>query len=185
MKRYTTLFFTLLLTMLLPLACCIDTGEWDLAALHIRFISNDGIPATDTIQTDTLNVEILTEMFIVSAAPASISSGNFGQLYAFQRCSEDLRTEYTSILITSDRDYNNIPAGDPLNDLFFVRGEEPLSVDLIPEMYLQKGQSNEYFDLPWLTTFTKPAIPRHVFSVSFFDEDGFEVRGVSDTIVWL
>ncbi len=97
-------------------------------------------------------------------------------------CQPPLVNWISDIAITSNHDFNNIPAGSSLNDKVRSVYPEGSIDDLLA--YLEGKEFSDYFELRFMFR-EKPIQQEHVFDFQFTDNAGNVFEAQSQPIIWL
>ncbi len=180
MKTFLKLAIAIVLWSGIP-SCCDVPTSWTMTGFRIKF--QDDIHGTYDLGVTNADSLIL---IITPEVETFASVGNWlgNEALAFQ-CPEPLLLNATiDFTITSNNDFNEIKAGEPLNSKLYywqlTRNVEEWPPFVHPSgTELGLGGSQEYFVFR-----EKPAITKHIFTITVTDELGNEITGSSKEITW-
>jgi hypothetical protein len=135
--------------------------------------------SSGAIVGDTLTMELWMEYesYTDAMIPMSLTT----ELYGLSCPPYILANYLTGLEITSSNDFNDIPAGQLLNDIIKDENTGMTISELIAEMQLINAY--RFADLT-LSFLEKPELPEHQFHFLFTDNAGNTFSGHSETIVW-
>ena len=176
--------FKILLFFLLwsGIPSCLQCSDfWGIDSMNITFWDDQqGYFDSGNVESqDSLVIDVGFETESFSFRDGFLSSSAL----AWQCADPNLKFGYTSIKVTSNADYNGIPAGQPINSKVFITfTNDP--VDSVLSLQLFKGKPLLGAESLLLVLREKPATPAHTFTFRLTDESGDEVSGTSGEIVW-
>ena len=177
MKSLSTIFLTLIIWLGLP-SCIKCPNFWKVDGIDISFYdaASERHFSFGDIQSDSL--EILVSFVQETYGEKCFFSPNAA--YAWSCGDPILENSYIAIDITSNADFNEVPAGASLKEKIFL--DDNVSIDSIIPWMLQQGQMNRSSFT--LKTKEKPDSTKHVFTISIMERDSTEITGSSGEINW-
>jgi hypothetical protein len=154
-------------------------GEQQRLAAELADHAQELPVSSGAIVGDTLTMELWMEYesYTDAMIPMSLTT----ELYGLSCPPYILANYLTGLEITSSNDFNDIPAGQLLNDIIKDENTGVTISELIAEMQLINAY--RFADLT-LSFLEKPELPEHQFHFLFTDNAGNTFSGHSETIVW-
>ncbi|MAT55206.1 MAG: hypothetical protein CMN32_12050 [Saprospirales bacterium] len=180
MKTILKLAIAIVLWSGIP-SCCDVPSTWIMKGFNVKF--QDDIHGTfDLGVTNADSIILIVTPEVETFASVKNWLGN--EALAFT-CPEPLLQHATvDFTITSNNDFNEIKAGEPLNSKLFYWQLSSSVADRPPFVHhsgteLSFAHHREYFVFR-----EKPAITKHIFTVTVTDELGNKIVGSSKEITW-
>jgi hypothetical protein len=166
-------------------SCCRNVlGYWAINDFKIEIVDEDqNPPLNNQITTNTLFLNLVLDTDFVAEA----TFNPFGNAcYATQRCPYEgelgLKDRLKNIIVSSNMDFNNYPAGTALDSLVLVGGDSLASwIDML------KLEPYEFYTpghIPLQLTERPTNNLMHVFTISIEQASGRVLTMESDTITW-
>lgn len=166
MRYKLTMFLTLVFFLGYPGCECFDfsliTGADRI--LFTADLNQDPLVEGGEFTSDSLH--LIFQLKVQYYAEAGFSEGTMSSADAFSfDCNIPMANEVISMVFTSNNDFNDIPAGEPLNSRI-------ISADLmipVEELIPMINPFTLYYDHLRFTIIEKPAIQQHTFSIRITD----------------
>lgn len=183
-----------LIGVILTSCLCKDVQDYWMPESPSSKIVNYELSATpyesnDTINTDSISIEVYFEHIYFSEMKNEYF--NFGNsAYATQKCPldghEGLKYGVQSFKITSNKDYDSIPAGENLHN-FLYRGPEKMSNSYTQTFdAIDAGFRNDYIsDVVSFTLKHKPSnAESRYFTLTWTFDNGHSISANTQSVVW-
>lgn len=180
MKTFMKLAIAIILWSGIP-SCCIGPISWNLTGFNVKF--QDDIHGTFDLGVTNADSLIL---IITPEVETFASVGNWfaNEALAWECPDPHLQNATVDFRITSNNDFNEIKAGEPLNSKLFYWYLSSSVADWPPFVH-QSGTLLSLSDDSELLVFReKPAITKHIFTITVTDELGNKIVGSSKEITW-
>ncbi len=176
-----------ILGFLLSSCCTNEFVYWAINDLKIEIVDEDqNPPLNNQITSNTLFLNLVLDTDYV----AEVTFNPFvNTCYATQRCPYEgelgLKDRLKNIIVTSNMDFNNCPAGTVLSSIIDVHSS-PLTLWIKNFYSYQSGNygSDDYVIFPLELTERPTNNLTHVFTVSIEQASGRVLTMESDTITW-
>ena len=179
MIKHTMLVFLLFaMTTIPPIGCdCPDLALEDFTVGVFAY------PPTDTTFTETDSVYISLDFNWEHTAQVINEPIFNNSLYALS-CGNELGIGLTDIRITSDNEFNNIPPGNNLADIFYCNIAGGPYIDDCIRIHFKTGIGDVYYGISFLFTQVPTTFKEHVFTVRLTDDNNEYFYASTDTVRW-
>lgn len=183
MKRIILVFVLVTGVLGLAVKCCPDVlPYWNMKSFNMSLSEKVfGEAITDSTSTDTLNVNILMEPVFVAQERTESTTLFLNHAHALS-CTDGgfngIKNKITDIKITSNEDFNGVPAGDDLK--LICQFNENSYSDFIQNVNSYGAMYNLVI---YIVNKPSQAIQRNI-RVTFTFEDGTVLEQTSQDFVW-
>lgn len=164
---------------------CFNAGtEWDIEGFSVSIFDKHGNnPTNGIIEGDSIRILITFEAEFVEFNSKPFR-GLMNSAYATS-CEEPgddgLKNEIESFIVTSNSDFNEISAGEPLNELLIANSKKTI-IDWISNSHSWMFRYDKFGELMFIE---KPEISSsHIFTLKFVLESGEIIKQNTDEIQW-
>ena len=184
MKFKKIVLFLILFSGIIGCQCFTSGSAWNIEGFTFEILDKEGnIPVNGTIEGDSVKLLITFEADFVGNITNPLS-GFMNSAYALT-CEEPgdygLENNIESLIVTSNSKFNDIPAGESLNNILQVNGSKSI------EEWISKSKSwmFRYDNLGHLVLTDKPETSSvHIFTLEIEMESGVTIKQETKEVQW-